>query len=291
MAIDKAVDSTVLDGYFSDIADAIRDKAESSDTYTPAQMPQAIASLPGGNAELEALLAGEASGDVTVRGVTDLHMTRIVCGGGDHLNDITALHMPDLEEWCWSNTNYIDGSGGLIDNSNAMLVTLDLPECKTLFISNKTNGNSDTFKLLAALNAPKLEKLAGRLRGSALTAVRFPRLKFIHDSVFYIAGNLITADFGSSSITGTDPFTIRGSVFSNSGLDALVLRYGSQVRLPYTNDFTNTPIARGTGYIYVPRDLIATYEAATNWSTYAGQFRALEDYTDDGTTSGEFIHP
>lgn len=39
--IDKAVDSAVLDGYFSDIADAIRDKGGSG-TYTPAQMAQAI---------------------------------------------------------------------------------------------------------------------------------------------------------------------------------------------------------------------------------------------------------
>ena len=28
-------------------------------------------------------------------------------------------------------------------------------------------------------------------------------------------------------------------------------------------------------------------QAATNWSTYAAQFRALEDYTVDGTTTGE----
>lgn len=39
--IDKSVDSAVLDGYFSDIADAIRDKGGSG-TYRPAQMAQAI---------------------------------------------------------------------------------------------------------------------------------------------------------------------------------------------------------------------------------------------------------
>ena len=39
--------------------------------------------------------------------------------------------------------------------------------------------------------------------------------------------------------------------------------------------------------IYVPASLIDSYKAATNWSTYADQFRALEDYTVDGTTTGE----
>ena len=42
------------------------------------------------------------------------------------------------------------------------------------------------------------------------------------------------------------------------------------------------------GYIYVPRDMIETLSSATNWSNYASQFRALEDYTVDGTTTGEF---
>ena len=52
MAIDKAVDSSVLDGYFSDIADAIRDKDGTQNTYTPAQMPTAIENIPtGGGAD------------------------------------------------------------------------------------------------------------------------------------------------------------------------------------------------------------------------------------------------
>ena len=49
MAIDKAVDSTVLDGYFEDIADAIREKDGTQNTYTPAQMPTAIENIPSGS--------------------------------------------------------------------------------------------------------------------------------------------------------------------------------------------------------------------------------------------------
>jgi hypothetical protein len=40
----------------------------------------------------------------------------------------------------------------------------------------------------------------------------------------------------------------------------------------------NTPIGKGTGYVYVPSALIETYKTATNWSTFAAQFRAIEDY-------------
>ena len=41
------------------------------------------------------------------------------------------------------------------------------------------------------------------------------------------------------------------------------------------------------GYIYVPRDMVDILKAATNWSVYADQIRALEDYTVGGTTTGD----
>ena len=50
---------------------------------------------------------------------------------------------------------------------------------------------------------------------------------------------------------------------------------------------TYNPEGLKDGYIYVPRSLVDSYKAATNWSTFADQFRALEDYTVDGTITGE----
>lgn len=65
-----------------------------------------------------------------------------------------------------------------------------------------------------------------------------------------------------------------------SSLSCVILRSDSLCTLPNTNVFNNTPIANGTGYIYVPRALVDSYKAATNWSTYADQIRAIEDYPD-----------
>ena len=39
-----------------------------------------------------------------------------------------------------------------------------------------------------------------------------------------------------------------------------------------------SPISKGTGYIYVPSALLDEYREATNWVTFADQFRAIEDY-------------
>lgn len=72
-----------------------------------------------------------------------------------------------------------------------------------------------------------------------------------------------------------------------SVLKRLVLRNNETTSLANTNCLTGTLIKSGTGYIYVPRALVDSYKAATNWSTYADQFRALEDYTVDGTTTGD----
>ena len=64
-------------------------------------------------------------------------------------------------------------------------------------------------------------------------------------------------------------------------LTTLILPYETAVvTLSSTNSFTNTPIESGTGYIYVPQTLIEEYKVATNWSTLADQFRAIEDYPD-----------
>ena len=54
-----------------------------------------------------------------------------------------------------------------------------------------------------------------------------------------------------------------------------------------TVDSTYNPNGDKDGYIYVPRNMVDTLKSATNWSTYASQIRALEDYTIDGTTTGE----
>ena len=64
-----------------------------------------------------------------------------------------------------------------------------------------------------------------------------------------------------------------------SGLDALILRNTEMVAtLANANTFESSKISHGTGYIYVPRALVDSYKAATNWSTYASQIRAIEDY-------------
>ena len=60
--------------------------------------------------------------------------------------------------------------------------------------------------------------------------------------------------------------------------ETLILATPTLVTLANVNAFDSTLIKSGTGYIYVPKALIEDYKVATNWITFAEQFRAIEDY-------------
>ncbi len=78
--------------------------------------------------------------------------------------------------------------------------------------------------------------------------------------------------------------TIKATTFNGCGhLQTLVLGADTVCSLENTNAFNGTPIAKKgvdnlIGYIYVKRALVDSYKSATNWSAFATQFRAIEDY-------------
>lgn len=115
-----------------------------------------------------------------------------------------------------------------------------------------------------------------------LKTVKFHTLTKLGQYAFYSSTALTTADFPVCK-------EVESSAFYNcSALVSLILRKtGTICTLSSTNTLYGTPIKSGTGYIYVPRALVDSYKSATNWSSFANQFRALEDYTVDGTITGD----
>lgn len=99
---------------------------------------------------------------------------------------------------------------------------------------------------------------------------------------FYGCDNLFSIDI-PENISSLD------STFAESGMAILILRRTSSIcSTDDKNVLRNTPISDGEGYIYVPSALLDSYKTATGWSTYANQFRILEEYTTDGTVTGKF---
>ena len=115
-----------------------------------------------------------------------------------------------------------------------------------------------------------------------ITNVCFADVTTINNSTFSDCAALASADFPSATSIGTYVFN------GCTALKSLILRNQNGVcTLGGTDSLNKTAIKSRTGYIYVPAALVDSYKAATNWSTFASQFRALEDYTVDGTTTGE----
>ena len=118
------------------------------------------------------------------------------------------------------------------------------------------------------------------------------------NSMFYGCYEVKKIDISSFNISSTS-YTLKWC-YECYSLKAVVIRsFGTKYTLNSnsfyacyhilgTTDATYNPNGDKDGYIYVPRNMIETLSSATNWSTYATQFRALEDYTKDGTTTGEF---
>lgn len=111
---------------------------------------------------------------------------------------------------------------------------------------------------------------------SKLTNLNFPLATSIPTNCFYTCGGVTKADFGAAKSIAANAFAYCDS------LSTLILRRTDAIctLANTTNALKNTPIESGTGYVYVPSALVDTYKAATNWATYANQFRAIEDYPD-----------
>lgn len=115
---------------------------------------------------------------------------------------------------------------------------------------------------------------------TALTSVNLPNAQSLGGASFNGCKNIQTLDFPILSV-------INGSEFSGcTNLSTLILRRTAGIITGKANMLNNTKIASGTGYIYVPSALLSKYKSASYWSSYSKQFRALEDWTVDGTVTG-----
>lgn len=118
-------------------------------------------------------------------------------------------------------------------------------------------------------------------RYGKLTSAVLPKIERLGYEVFYDCTTLSLVDLPIA-------VQLNNQCFRATNLTTLILRNTTTLAvLPVAASFTDTPMASGTGFIYVPRALVDSYKTATNWSTYAAQFRALEDYTVDGTITGD----
>lgn len=155
------------------------------------------------------------------------------------------------------------------------LTSISLPMVNTLGINCFSGCNA-----LVNVDLPNATTLHGYAFSacSALKSVSFPLVENLGTYVFYNCTSLEVIDFSTK-------VSLPGQVFGGcSALKALILRSTQLCPMSASNAITTSAIGKGTGYVYVPRTLadgsdgVEAYKATTNWSTYADQIRAIEDY-------------
>ena len=150
---------------------------------------------------------------------------------------------------------------------------------KMVNLPNATKLGTNAFRACTQLvecKAPNATTLESYLFYvcSNLTSASFPVATSIPNYCFGSCAKFTKADFGSAT-------TVNASAFaSSSNFQTLILRSTTMATLANVNALSGTKIAGGTGYIYVPKELVDSYKVATNWSTFSAQFRAIEDYPD-----------
>lgn len=107
---------------------------------------------------------------------------------------------------------------------------------------------------------------------SGLVTCKIPKLTSVSTQTWYSCTKLRHADCGNLGNISAQTFN------ACSALTVLILRKtGSICTLANVNGVNNTPIGKGTGYVYVNENMINAYVSASNWSTFPNQFRPLVD--------------
>ena len=106
---------------------------------------------------------------------------------------------------------------------------------------------------------------------SALNTVSLPKVTALQGNAFYGCSNL-------QEITLPAIINIETRAFRNcSSLTKLVLPGDRVVSLNANDVFGNTPIASGTGYVYVHPNRLSSYKSATNWNAISAQIKSTEE--------------
>lgn len=254
----------------------------------------------GDQATLDALVAHNLS-ELKENGVDRLGAGALMSNTG-----LVSVEMPGL-------SSTTQGASAFAMCTN--LVTAAFPDMKsfgqamfsgcakleTVTAPNLTSMSDSAFAGCAALHSvafPLLKSVPGSAFASccALMKASFQSATSIARSAFYYAPvakldlPLVTGlSRDAANLAAEIDFSAKVSIVASAftgdwNLLSIVLRNSSMCTLANANALASTPIASGVGHVFVPAELVDTYKAGTNWTTYASQIVSLDEYPKDVAT-------
>lgn len=142
--------------------------------------------------------------------------------------------------------SHVTTVGNYVFAENGRLLTVDLPNVIT--VQNYAFQSSTN---LHNVNLPKVKSIGTRafVNTSSLQRLDLPACVSIGNACFH----------GSSKIR------------------TLILRSETVCSLGSADVFGSGPIPSGTGFVYVPDNLVEQYKSTANWSNYASQIKPLSE--------------
>lgn len=162
------------------------------------------------------------------------------------------------------------------ENTLLSLIDRSLTECSDDKVTAIEQNAFKSCSSLASVSFPNAQRVGNYAFAlcSALTDVNFPSVSYIGYSAFSDCTSLSKAEF--RSVTGINAYAFSGC----TALETVILGGTSVATLTNANAFGNTPIASGTGHIYVPDGLVNSYKAAAGWSTYSSRIKPISEYAE-----------
>lgn len=226
----------------------------------------------------------KASVTITVESVGNYAFYGLTCEGDLYLPNATKIG----QNGCSNLTAETFRAPNVTSLSSACFYStkckrIELPELRSMLYTDMFKGGGSSQDRLEVVILPKLETMASNCFAyqQKLHTLDLRSLITVAATAFLSCIKLEEVDLPSATAIKKQAF------YGAKVFKTLILRRDAVCTLENTNAFNSTLIASGAGYIYVPAALVDSYKTATNWSTYASQFRALEDYTVDGTITGE----
>jgi len=179
--------------------------------------------------------------------------------------------------------------GAYAFNNCTALSTISFPKCETIGTSafyGCTNSSFKTISLplcylihdhaftstpITTLSLPSCTKINSYAFANCVninTTVSLPACTVLSSGAFQSCTNL-------KQVRLREGMRIAPSVFQSTSLSLLYLGNSEAVcTLDNINAFDGTPLANGTGTIYVRSALLASYKTATNWVALSGRFKS-----------------
>lgn len=282
--------------YLTDLADSIRAKAGTTESMNVSEMKAAVDGIQSGASkdELRKIIELDLSEDITINseeikskifygfykyngssfGINAPNLKKISIGNAfagysytsTELNKITKFNAPLLENL---EANFVFYATEILDFNIQNLKTCGNSCFKYLNYSKKFSlpyFNTIGEYCFEYSTIPEIEI------GTALDDASFVSSNKIPSYCFHGCTNLKKADIKT--------YGVSSSAFNGaSKLTTLIIRNEDRVvTLSSTSAFDSTPIKNGSGFIYVPDNLIEQYKAATNWSVFADNIKGISEY-------------